>query len=179
VSLKTDSTFKITIETKFNNDQNHGCNAMQDIYLKLFFLSNATFHTLKSAINSYSSSFPMIIYYINITLVILTNLPPSRLNSLLYFPSNNNNVCGRERDGFTYHCEQCEFNADVQRSLIPDIVSREGHEHQLILLRAPYNEKCSCCDHEGRVFRYADCEFTLDVRCTCYTSGYPELLRFP
>ncbi|XP_059436026.1 protein VACUOLELESS GAMETOPHYTES-like [Corylus avellana] len=74
-------------------------------------------------------------------------------------------LCGRDCDGFTYNCEKCEFDADVQCSLISDIFTRDVLEHPLILSRAPYNEKCSCCDHEGKVFKCADCEFTLDLRC--------------
>ncbi|XP_062144614.1 uncharacterized protein LOC133851987 isoform X2 [Alnus glutinosa] len=75
------------------------------------------------------------------------------------------NVCGRDCDGFTYHCEKCEFDAHVQCSLISDIFTHDGHDHPLILSRAPYHEKCSCCDRKGNVFKCANCEFTLDLRC--------------
>ncbi|XP_059436024.1 uncharacterized protein LOC132168944 [Corylus avellana] len=75
------------------------------------------------------------------------------------------NVCGRTCDGFTYHCEKCEFDADVQCSLISDIFAHDSHKHTIYLSRAPYMEKCTCCDYEGKVFRCADCEFNLDLRC--------------
>jgi len=78
------------------------------------------------------------------------------------------NVCGRECAGFTYHCDICNFDADVQCSLILDIFTHDGHDHPLILSRAPYHEKCSCCDRVGNVFRCADCEFILDVRCATH-----------
>jgi hypothetical protein len=77
------------------------------------------------------------------------------------------NVCGRLCDGFTYRCVECDFDADVRCSLISDIITHDGHEHQLILSRASYNEKCRSCGYnaKGGVFRCADCEFTLDVIC--------------
>ncbi|XP_059436022.1 uncharacterized protein LOC132168942 [Corylus avellana] len=75
------------------------------------------------------------------------------------------NLCGRDCDRFTYNCEKCEFDADVQCSLISDIFTHDVHEHPLILSKAPYNEKCSCCDYKGKVFKCIDCEFTLDLRC--------------
>jgi hypothetical protein len=74
-------------------------------------------------------------------------------------------VCCWECDGFIYHCEKCEFDADVRCSLISNIFTHDGHDHPLILSRALYDEECSCCDRAGKVFRCADCEFTLDVIC--------------
>ncbi|XP_059436027.1 uncharacterized protein LOC132168946 [Corylus avellana] len=79
------------------------------------------------------------------------------------------NVCGRECDGFTYRCVKCEFDADVKCSLISDIITHDSHEHQLILSRASYNEKCSCCDYnaKGGVFRCADSEDGSDGEYYC------------
>jgi hypothetical protein len=102
----------------------------------------------------------------------------SHLLTLLAKPPYANcgcNVCGRDDcDGFTYHCEKCEFDAHVQCSLISDIFTHDGHDHPLILSRAPYHEKCSCCDRKGNVFKCADCEFTLDVRC----ATLPRIVRY-
>jgi hypothetical protein len=84
------------------------------------------------------------------------------------------NVCRRVCNGFTYHCEECMFDADVQCSLISDILTHDGHEHPLILSRAPFDEKCSCCDNEGKVFRCADCDFTMDLRC----ATLPRIVRY-
>ncbi|KAK7817127.1 hypothetical protein CFP56_043250, partial [Quercus suber] len=36
-------------------------------------------------------------------------------------------------NGFIYTCDTCIFELDVQCSLTPDILTHEGHEHQLIL----------------------------------------------
>jgi hypothetical protein len=84
------------------------------------------------------------------------------------------NVCARECDGCTYHCEKCWFDVDVQCSFISNIRTHDGHQHQLILLRAPYNEQCSCCDSKGKVFKCADYEFTLNVRC----ATLPHTVRY-
>ncbi|XP_062143672.1 uncharacterized protein LOC133851331 [Alnus glutinosa] len=85
------------------------------------------------------------------------------------------NVCGRDScASFTYHCEKCWFDADVQCSLISEIFTHEGHDHPLFLSRAPYHEKCSCCDGKGNVFKCADCEFTLDLRC----ATLPHTVRY-
>ncbi|XP_059436028.1 protein VACUOLELESS GAMETOPHYTES-like [Corylus avellana] len=84
------------------------------------------------------------------------------------------NVCDRLCNGFTYHCKDCTFDADVQCSLISDILTHDGHEHPLILSRAPGSENCSCCYNSGRVFKCADCEFTLDVKC----ATLPHTMRY-
>ncbi|XP_059436029.1 uncharacterized protein LOC132168948 [Corylus avellana] len=84
------------------------------------------------------------------------------------------NVCDRSCEGFIYHCKECYFDADVQCSLISDILPHDGHEHPLILSRAPVSENCSCCDNSGRVFKCADCEFTLDVKC----ATLPHTMRY-
>ncbi|XP_059436023.1 uncharacterized protein LOC132168943 [Corylus avellana] len=83
-------------------------------------------------------------------------------------------VCGRSCNGFAYHCKECGFDVDVQCSLISDILKHEGHEHPLILSRAPSSENCSCCDNSGRVFKCIDCEFTLDVKC----ATLPHTMRY-
>jgi hypothetical protein len=36
------------------------------------------------------------------------------------------NVCGRKCEGFTYCCVECNFDADVECSLISDIITHEG-----------------------------------------------------
>ncbi|XP_042991054.1 uncharacterized protein LOC122318001 isoform X2 [Carya illinoinensis] len=74
-------------------------------------------------------------------------------------------ACDRICNGFTYNCDKCRFNLDVQCSLIPNKFTHEVHVHPLTYSSAPCKEKCSCCDSEGKVFRCADCEFTLDVKC--------------
>jgi hypothetical protein len=75
-------------------------------------------------------------------------------------------ACGQICNGFTYRCEKCDFDLDVQCSLNLDIVIHEGHEHRLILSNTPYKQKCNCCDNERyQVFRCTTCEFALDFKC--------------
>jgi hypothetical protein len=74
-------------------------------------------------------------------------------------------LVGAYCNGFVYHCDECDFNLDVQCSLMPDIFNHEGHEHRLILYSASDYEKCSSCDSKGIIFRCAHCEFTLDFKC--------------
>jgi hypothetical protein len=75
------------------------------------------------------------------------------------------NACLCGSNGFVYHCEICNFDLDVQCSLMPDIFKHEGHEHRLILFGASNSEKCSSCDSKGKIFRCPECDFTLDFKC--------------
>ncbi|XP_059438984.1 uncharacterized protein LOC132171629 [Corylus avellana] len=75
------------------------------------------------------------------------------------------NACQRKCNGFVYHCDKCQFDLDVQCSLMPDIFKHEGHEHQLILDSASNSEECSSCDSKGIVFRCAHCVFSLNFKC--------------
>ncbi|KAF5454028.1 hypothetical protein F2P56_023726 [Juglans regia] len=86
-------------------------------------------------------------------------------------------TCCRLCSGFTYNCEKCKFNIDVQCSLIPDTITHASHEHQLILSRSSDAKKCSCCDSDqGFKFCCADCEFALDFKCLTlpYTIKYEQ-----
>jgi len=103
------------------------------------------------------------------TLILLPEAP--------YFISRNFtcDACDRTCNGFTYRCDKCDFDLDVHCSLIPDIINHDGHEHQLILSRASYSDKCSSCDSNREVlFRCADCEFTLDFKC----ATLPRTIRY-
>jgi hypothetical protein len=83
-------------------------------------------------------------------------------------------ICDRRCNGFTYHCKECTFDADVHCSLILDIFTHDGHEHPLILSWTPGSENCSCCDNSGRVFKCTECEFTLDLKC----ATLPHTMRY-
>ena len=75
-------------------------------------------------------------------------------------------ACGQYFNGFAYNCDDCNFNLDVQCSLISDILTHKGHEHQLILSITSQTQKCSCCDNlTYKVFRCTTCEFALDFKC--------------
>ncbi|XP_035538646.1 uncharacterized protein LOC108983817 isoform X2 [Juglans regia] len=77
-------------------------------------------------------------------------------------------ACGLLCNGFDYRCVKCNFDLDVQCSLIPDILTHPCHEHdhQLILASSSEAKTCSACGSEGRNnFSCVDCEFTLDFKC--------------
>ncbi|XP_062165974.1 uncharacterized protein LOC133872481 isoform X1 [Alnus glutinosa] len=43
------------------------------------------------------------------------------------------NACGRLRHGFTYRCDTCHFDMDVQCCSVPKTLGHEGHQHSLFL----------------------------------------------
>jgi hypothetical protein len=62
------------------------------------------------------------------------------------------NACDRDCNGFVYHCDKCNFDLDVQCSLISDIFNHEGHEHRLILSSKSNSDKCSSCGSKGQMY---------------------------
>uniref|UniRef100_A0A2N9EUU7 Reverse transcriptase domain-containing protein n=1 Tax=Fagus sylvatica TaxID=28930 RepID=A0A2N9EUU7_FAGSY len=69
-------------------------------------------------------------------------------------------------NGFTHHCKTCNFDLDVQCSLMLDILTHEGHEHRLMLSNTPYRQTCNGCDSKRyNVFRCTTCGFALDFKC--------------
>jgi hypothetical protein len=104
------------------------------------------------------------------TLILLPEIPYGRDRM------SGCDACDRTCNGFTYHCDKCNFDLDVHCSLIPDIINHDGHEHQLILSSTSYSEKCSSCDSntKGLMFRCACCEFTLNFKCVTL----PHTIRY-
>ncbi|KAG6646432.1 hypothetical protein CIPAW_07G008600 [Carya illinoinensis] len=76
-------------------------------------------------------------------------------------------ACRLQCNGFTYCCHKCNFDLDIQCSLIPDILTHPSHEqHQLILASLSKDRICSVCGSSGRCnFSCVDCDFTLDFKC--------------
>ncbi|XP_075648601.1 uncharacterized protein LOC142619397 [Castanea sativa] len=58
-------------------------------------------------------------------------------------------ACDQLCNGFTYCCEECDFDLDVQCSLILESLSHKGHEHLLHLSTTSYAQNCSSCDYES------------------------------
>ncbi|KAK7850823.1 uncharacterized protein LOC112028474 [Quercus suber] len=84
-------------------------------------------------------------------------------------------ACGQLTNGFLYSCESCEFDLDVQCSLVPEILTHEGHEHRLILSSTSSKQRCSSCgDRRNLVFRCINCEFALDFKC----ATLPQTTRY-
>jgi hypothetical protein len=80
------------------------------------------------------------------------------------------NACGHFRHGFTYSCDMCDFDMDVQCCSIPKTLKHEGHQHSLFLLVSSV-KNCSACDHDYQIgiirgiFVCTACDFALDFKC--------------
>ena len=84
-------------------------------------------------------------------------------------------ACKQVCNGFSYECEECDFDLDVQCSLISDILVHGGHEHQLILSTTTYQQNCTSCNSKSnQIFCCTVCEFALDFKCATlpYTTRY-------
>nr|XP_023878549.1 uncharacterized protein LOC111991006 [Quercus suber] len=85
------------------------------------------------------------------------------------------NACYQYCNGFCYISESSGFELDVQCSLVPEILTHEGHKHQLILSYTSFEQSCSSCGYEGNlVFRCTTCEFALDFKC----ATLPQTTRY-
>uniref|UniRef100_A0A2N9EUY7 Phorbol-ester/DAG-type domain-containing protein n=1 Tax=Fagus sylvatica TaxID=28930 RepID=A0A2N9EUY7_FAGSY len=86
-------------------------------------------------------------------------------------------ACERGYNRFTYSCDTCGFNLDIQCSLISDILIHHGHEHPLMLSSIMSRNKCNCCGYNVYpIFRCTTCEFALDFRCATlpHTTRYKQ-----
>uniref|UniRef100_A0A2N9FQF4 Phorbol-ester/DAG-type domain-containing protein n=1 Tax=Fagus sylvatica TaxID=28930 RepID=A0A2N9FQF4_FAGSY len=62
-------------------------------------------------------------------------------------------------------------------SLISDILTHPGHEHQLILSSVRSKHNCSCCGLKiSPIFRCTTCDFALDFKCATlpHTTSYKQ-----
>lgn len=96
--------------------------------------------------------------------------PDESIGSLNYTVKNNQkHILGcpmyplaRGCNGFTYNCEKCWFDLDVQCSLISDNLTHDGHEHLLLLSNASdggISVAHATLWKKKKIFRFADCEF--------------------
>ena len=90
-------------------------------------------------------------------------------------PSSQNHLVGLRHlcyssgwycNGFIYTCETCIFELDIQYCLTLEIITHEGHEHQLLLSSTSNLQSCIACGARGNyVFQCTTCEFALDFIC--------------
>ncbi|KAG7969973.1 hypothetical protein I3843_07G059500, partial [Carya illinoinensis] len=88
-------------------------------------------------------------------------------------------ACALPCNGFDYRCDECDFDLDVQCSLMTDdILTHPSHEqHLLILARSSEEKMCNSCRSKSKHnFHCVDCEFTLDFKCfkQPHTFNYEE-----
>ncbi|KAF3974631.1 hypothetical protein CMV_002047 [Castanea mollissima] len=145
---------KLTDEEVYNNEKCDGC--IRAISPPFYSCAKCSFFLHKSC----------------------ANLPMKKRNSLHRHPltllpkpfSWRNlfccDACFQNFNGFAYGCNKCGFYLDVQCSLVPEILTHEGHKHQLILSYTGFQQSCSSCgDRRDLVFRCTTCEFALDFKC--------------
>ncbi|KAK8514589.1 hypothetical protein V6N12_057489 [Hibiscus sabdariffa] len=71
--------------------------------------------------------------------------------------------CHQRCHGFTYSCEQCEFNLDVRCGSLSNILKHKSHEHPLVFSQGT---KCSACGYSNEgLYSCSDCNFSLDFAC--------------
>ncbi|KAL4636752.1 hypothetical protein ACB092_03G031400 [Castanea dentata] len=154
---------KLTDEEVHNNEKCDGC--IRAIFPPFYSCANCSFFLHKSC----------------------ANLPMQKRNPLHRHPltllpkpfSWRNSfwcdACFELSSGFVYRCYECDFYLDVQCSLVPEILTHEGHKHQLILSSTSFEQSCSSCgDRRNLVFRCTTCEFALDFKC----ATLPQTARF-
>ena len=92
----------------------------------------------------------------------LTLLPKTSYRGKLFWC----HACDQGCNGFTYNCEKCKFDLDVQCSLISDILTHPSHAHCLDLSTSTNEQNCHSCNSKGyQLFRCTICEFAVDFKC--------------
>ena len=75
-------------------------------------------------------------------------------------------ACYESCNGFSYHCQICNFDLNVHCSLTSNTLTHACHEHHLYLSIPNHKQKCSICGFERyQVFRCTTCDFVLDFKC--------------
>lgn len=79
-------------------------------------------------------------------------------------------ACKGFRNGFTYRCEECYYNLDLQCSSVPGTLEHKGHKHSLFLALNS-SQVCNACkgsrpSHRGLLFVCTECEFAVCIKCS-------------
>ncbi|KAK1305422.1 hypothetical protein QJS10_CPB11g02212 [Acorus calamus] len=87
-------------------------------------------------------------------------------------------ACGRQGDGFSYHCGVCGLDVHALCASMPLSVTHAAHAHPLGLeFFPPYNNKgfsCDVCRGTGSnhwLYRCAACEFDAHLSCATAKAG--------
>ncbi|XP_040994353.1 uncharacterized protein LOC121240897 [Juglans microcarpa x Juglans regia] len=81
-------------------------------------------------------------------------------------------ACKHPHRGFSYKCDECYYNLDIQCISLPETFKHEGHQHSLFLAISSM-EKCKACDSSSNsygaffepVFVCTECDFVLGFEC--------------
>lgn len=81
-------------------------------------------------------------------------------------------ACKHPHRGFSYKCDECYYDLDVQCISLPESFKHEGHQHSLFLAISS-TEKCKACDSSSNsygafyepVFVCTECDFVLGFEC--------------
>ncbi|XP_059445380.1 uncharacterized protein LOC132177159 [Corylus avellana] len=75
-------------------------------------------------------------------------------------------ACKRHRHGFTYECDECKHNYDVQCCLIPENLKHENHHHSLVIPELSFDACNACGEDRGLfIFTCTTCKFYLCITC--------------
>ncbi|KAL4654941.1 hypothetical protein ACB092_01G416000 [Castanea dentata] len=75
-------------------------------------------------------------------------------------------ACYKSCNGFSYHCQRCDFDLNVHCSLTSNTLTHACHEYRLYLSITNHAHKCSICGTERyQVFRCTTCDSVLDFKC--------------
>lgn len=80
------------------------------------------------------------------------------------------NACHRHCYGFTYSCQDCNFNLDLDCSLLHPSVKFENHEHVLTFFKmlhgTPECKHCKFTPPDVSYFRCVKCNFNVHFLCS-------------
>ncbi|WOG93598.1 hypothetical protein DCAR_0312884 [Daucus carota subsp. sativus] len=122
----------------------------------------------------FCTKFPQLITHPSHTSHPLVLLPVSTYPEGLF----NCDACLRRGEGFSYHCNTCDFDLHVVCAAKPLTVVHQLHEHPLMLtFKNPYETKGFACDVCSKIgskhwlYRCGVCEF--DAHLHCATGSLP------
>ncbi|KAF5736397.1 hypothetical protein HS088_TW14G00539 [Tripterygium wilfordii] len=95
-------------------------------------------------------------------------------------------ACGKQGNGFSYHCGVCNIDLHTQCASMPLLVTHQAHQHQLQLTFSPpyyhRNFSCDLCKNLGSnqwVYRCNSCDFDAHLSCATAKPRAPTQQRTP
>ncbi|XP_021887696.1 uncharacterized protein LOC110806988 [Carica papaya] len=95
-------------------------------------------------------------------------------------------ACGKQGNGFSYHCGTCGIDLHTICATMPLIVIHHSHHHHLQLtFSPPYQNKCFCCDvckdlgKQHWLYRCSPCGFDAHLSCARTEPRIPPVQPVP